>query len=90
MKTMNKTAFEILKWIGRIALPAIGALYGTLATIWNLPYGEAIVATISALSVFLNAILAVDSSNYFKQNIIVPADENNIVPENENEINGEE
>ena len=59
----NKT-YDILAYIGRIGLPACAALYGTLAGIWGLPYGEAIVATLSALAVFLNALLKVNSKSY--------------------------
>ena len=59
----NKT-YGILAYIRRIALPACATLYGTLAGIWNLPYGEAIVATISALALFLNALLKVNSKSY--------------------------
>ena len=59
----NKT-YDILAYIGRIVLPACATLYGTLAGIWGLPYGEAIVATISALALFLNALLKVNSKSY--------------------------
>ena len=46
MKLTNKQ-YDILKWIALIALPAIGTLYFTLATIWGLPYGDQVVGTIS-------------------------------------------
>lgn len=72
---MNKKVYDVLKWIAQIVLPALGALYGTLAGIWGLPYGEAIVATIAAIDVFLGALLMIDSKQYFKSNIIVPVDE---------------
>ena len=37
MKMSNKM-YDALKWIAMILLPAIGALYFTLAGIWGLPY----------------------------------------------------
>lgn len=61
---MTSKTYDILAYIGRIGLPACAALYGTLAGIWGLPYGEAIVATLSALAVFLNALLKVNSKSY--------------------------
>lgn len=61
---MSNKTYDILKYIGRIALPALATLYGTLSGIWNLPYGEAIVATISALALFLNALLQVNYNTY--------------------------
>lgn len=61
---MTSKTYDILAYIGRICLPACAALYGTLAGIWGLPCGEAIVATLSALAVFLNALLKVNSKSY--------------------------
>ena len=63
---MNNRTYDTLKYIGRIVLPALATLYGTLAGIWNLPYGKAIVATISALALFLNALLQVNANSYEK------------------------
>lgn len=68
---MQGKVYDILKFIAQIVLPALGALYGTLAGIWGLPYGEAIVATISAIDVFLGAILMIDSNRYFKDKEII-------------------
>lgn len=63
---MNARTYDILKYIGRIVLPACATLYGTLAGVWGLPYGEAIVATISAVALFLNALLQISNNNYEK------------------------
>lgn len=61
---MSDKTYDVLAYIGRIVLPALATLYGTLAGIWNLPYGEAIVATISAVALFMNALLKISSRNY--------------------------
>lgn len=61
---MSNKVYDVLAYIGRIALPALATLYGTLAGIWNLPYGEAIVATISAIALFMNALLKISSRSY--------------------------
>lgn len=39
MMLKNKT-YDLLKWVALILLPALGALYFGLASIWGLPYGE--------------------------------------------------
>jgi len=62
----NKT-YDILKWVGMIALPALGTLYFALAGIWGFPYGEQVVGTIMALNVCLGAMLGISSRNYQKQ-----------------------
>ena len=68
---MKSKVYDALKFIAQIVLPAIAALYGTLAGIWGLPYGEAIVATISAVDVFLGAVLMIDSKKYFESKEII-------------------
>ena len=61
---MSNKTYDILAYIGRIFLPACAALYSALAGIWGLPYGEAIVGTLAALAVFLNALLKKESKGY--------------------------
>ena len=65
--TMTNNTYDILKWIAQIALPAMGALYAALASIWGFPFGEEVVGTISAVDVFLGALLQVSTSNYNKK-----------------------
>lgn len=65
MKLSNKT-YDILKWIAQLVLPAIGTLYFALAGIWNFPYPEQIVGTITAVDTFLGVMLGISTSNYKK------------------------
>lgn len=58
--------YDILKWIAQILLPAIATLYFALSKIWGLPYGEEIVGTISAIDVFLGALLGISTHFYNK------------------------
>ena len=66
MKLSNKV-YDILKAIALIWLPAIGTLYFALAGIWNLPYPEEIIGTITTIDTFLGAVLGISSANYNKQ-----------------------
>lgn len=65
MKMSNKT-YDVLKWIAQILLPALGTLYFALSGIWNFPYAEAIVGTITAVDTFIGVLLGISSSNYNK------------------------
>ena len=47
---MNNRLYDVLKWIALVLLPALGTLYFALAGIWDFPYGEEIVGTLTALS----------------------------------------
>lgn len=65
---MSNKVYDILKYVAQILLPAIGTLYFALAAIWNLPYSEEIVGTITAIDTFLGILLGISSSNYAKEN----------------------
>ena len=65
MQLSNK-AYDILKWIAQILLPALGTLYFALAEIWNFPFAEEIVGTITAVDTFLGVLLGIASANYNK------------------------
>ena len=65
MKMSNKL-YDILKWVALIALDAVGLFYSTLATIWELPLGDQVLATCAALSVFIGALIGLSSAQYNK------------------------
>ena len=65
MKMSNKV-YDVLKWIAMYFLPAIGTLYFALSVIWNLPYGEQVVGTITAVDTFLGVLLGISTAQYNK------------------------
>lgn len=68
MKTiLTDKTYNILKWVALILLPAMGALYFGLAGIWNFPYGEQVVGTITVIDTFLGAILGISTVQYNKK-----------------------
>jgi uncharacterized membrane protein YuzA (DUF378 family) len=68
MKTiLSDKAYDILKWVALVLLPALGALYFGLAGIWGFPYGEQIVGTITVLDTFLGVILGISTVQYNKK-----------------------
>ena len=75
MKLSNKV-YDVLKFLCTILLPACGTLYFALAKIWDLPLAEEIVGTLSAIAVFIGAIIGISSINYNKDKELQPPDEN--------------
>ena len=63
---LNDKVYDVLAWIGKIVLPSLSVLYGTLGKIWNLPFTEQIPMTIMALDVFLNSLLGISTVSYYK------------------------
>lgn len=60
----SNVVYDKLKWIAQILLPALATLYFALSKVWNLPYSEQVVGTISAVDVFLGALLQISTNNY--------------------------
>lgn len=63
---MSNKAYDILKYIAQIVLPALGSLYFGLSKLWGLPFGEEIVGTIALIDTFMGAILQISSDSYNK------------------------
>lgn len=59
--------YDILKWVALVVLPAIATLYTALAGVWGLPYAQEIPATITAVDLFLGALLGVSTAQYNKE-----------------------
>ena len=66
---MSNKTYDNLKWIAQLLLPALGTLYFALASIWNFPYGEQIVGTITALDTFLGVILGISTAQYNRSKV---------------------
>lgn len=49
--------YNVLKWVGLIALPAVATFYGACAPLWGWPAPEAVVTTINAAGVLLGALV---------------------------------
>lgn len=64
---MSNKVYDALKKVAQVWLPALGTLYFALSQIWGLPYGEAIVGTITAVDAFLGAVLGISTHLYNKQ-----------------------
>lgn len=61
---MSNETYDLLKKIALIVLPAMATFWLTLGKIWDFPYTGEIGATITAIDVFLGAVLGVSSSKY--------------------------
>ena len=65
--TLSDRAYDILKWVVIIILPATATLVLAVSGIWGLSYGDRIAATITAIDAFLGAIIGISAINYNKK-----------------------
>ena len=61
---MSNKTYDLLCWITRIVIPAIGTLYFALSKIWGFPYAAEIVGTLTAIDTFLGVILGISDAHY--------------------------
>lgn len=76
---LSDKAYNILKWLVQLVLPAVATLYFTLAAIWGLPGGESVVGTIAAITTFLGVTLGISTKKYYESD--APFDGSIIVQE---------
>ena len=65
MKLSNK-AYDVLKWICLVCIPALTTAYVGLAAIWGWPYADAIAKTSAVVCTLIGALLGVSTAEYNK------------------------
>ena len=66
MKLGNK-AYDVLKWIVMIVLPAMTTAYVGLSAVWGFPYAEEVAKTSAVVCTLLGALLGISTAEYNKQ-----------------------
>lgn len=61
---LSNKAYDILKWIVLVVLPAFGTLYSSLAFIWGFPFSSEVTSSVCAICTFLGVCLGISSINY--------------------------
>lgn len=65
----NSKLYDVLKYMALIVFNAIGVFYKTIAEIWDLPYGNQIALTCSALALFVGTLIGISSYKYNKAEV---------------------
>lgn len=63
---LSDKTYNAVKWTAQYFLPAVGTLYFALATLWGLPEPEKVIGSITALDIFLGALLGISKKSYEK------------------------
>ena len=56
-------AYQALKWVGLIVLPALATLLGAVGTAWGWPHLTAIVTTVTAVGTFVGALVGASNAS---------------------------
>lgn len=65
MKLSDQT-YDVLKWLSLVFFDAAGLLYKTLAAVWGWPFGEEVLTTCAAVSLFTGSLIGVSTAAYYK------------------------
>lgn len=65
---LPQKAYEIIRWIVIIVLPALITLYGVIGNTLNIPYTEVVLTIAGAVDVFLGTIFGISKISYDKKN----------------------
>jgi len=71
---MSKKFFDFLR-ILQIVLPGVAAFYVAMAKIWGWGLEVEIASSVSAFVALLGVLLKIESTNYFKNKLIIEEDE---------------
>ena len=56
-------AYQVLKWVGLIVIPALATLLGAVGTAWGWPHLTAIVTTVTAIGTFVGALVGASNAS---------------------------
>jgi hypothetical protein len=54
--------YQVLKWLGLIACPAIATFIGAVFPAWGIPNADAVVLTLNATGVLIGALIGVSTA----------------------------
>lgn len=54
--------YQVLKWLGLIACPAIATFVGAVFPAWGIPNADAVVLTLNATGVLIGALIGVSAA----------------------------
>ena len=49
--------YDIIKWVGLIACPAIATFIGVVGPVWGMPHVDAVVTTVNAIGLLIGALI---------------------------------
>ena len=80
---MSNRTYDIIKLVSLIAVPFV-AFVSALMTIWNVPHGEQITATLTAVDTLLGALVVILAKEYNKP-IDIDVEELDYIEDSDNE-----
>jgi hypothetical protein len=65
---LPQKAYEVIRWIVIIVIPALITLYGVIGNTCNIPYTDVVLTIAGAVDVFLGTIFGISKLSYDAKN----------------------
>ena len=65
---LNDNVYTCLKWLAILVLPASATLVKAVFPVWDLPYADAIAATLTAIAAFIGTIIGISQATISFEN----------------------
>lgn len=62
---ISNKLYDVLKWLGLIALPGVAWFIATVGPVWGLENTQAVVTTINAAGTLIGVLIGVSTVNYY-------------------------
>ena len=72
---LSNKAFDVLKWLTLVGIPALTTAYVGLSAIWNWTYADQVAKTSAVICVLLGSLLGISTIQYNKEQRIQPPNE---------------
>lgn len=64
---ISNKLYDVLKWVGLIALPGIAWFIGQVGPLWGMPKVDAVVTTLNAAGTLLGIMIGISTAQYNKE-----------------------
>ena len=81
----NSKIYDVLKYLALIGFNAVGVLYKTVAEIWDLPYGNEVALTCTALALFVGTLIGISSYQYNSTQAEILEEDEELIKERDEE-----
>ena len=65
---LPQKAYEVIRWVVIIVIPALITLYGVIGNTCNIPYTDVVLTIAGAVDVFLGTIFGISKLSYDAKN----------------------
>jgi len=79
---ISNRAYNTLKWVALVGLPAVATCYAFIAGIWGISHTQDVIGSITAVDTCLGTLLGVSSKSYQKS---TPSDGNLVIDKSDSE-----